>query len=164
VIQIDKDEAFGSGRISPPSCGDLACTSERFLPFYHYTQQQDKLCLYLHNTMLLKSQIITRPYRLVTRPATDNRLSSTCGTIQQWKRPDAEARYHNDPQWRRRLIDASLASGITSLRKNSPMGEREDFSGSVMIMIGSVTSFLGRTSARGSMRRRSSTTVRAVNS
>jgi hypothetical protein len=110
VIQIDKDEAFGSGRISPPSCGDLACTSERFLPFYHYTQQQDKLCLYLHNTMLLKSQIITRPYRLVTRPATDNRLSSTCGTIQQWKRPDAEARYHNDPQWRRRLIDASLAS------------------------------------------------------
>jgi hypothetical protein len=97
VIQIDKDEASESGRISPLCCGNLSCTSERFLPFYHCTQQQDKLCLYLHTTMLLKSQIITRLYRLVTSPATDNRLFSTCGTIQQWTRPDMEAKYHHDP-------------------------------------------------------------------
>jgi hypothetical protein len=74
--------------------------------------------------MLLKAQVITGILKLATRPATDNRLFSTCRTLQKWTRADMEIKYYTDPEWRRRMLDRTEAARLRRLQNSSEPRDR----------------------------------------
>lgn len=82
------------------------------------------LSLYPHITMLLKAQVIAGILKLAARPANDHRLFSTCSTFQQWTRPDKEAKYYSDLEWRRRWLDRSEAARLRRLQTDSDPRDR----------------------------------------
>lgn len=74
--------------------------------------------------MWLRPRTLIGVFRLVARPATDNRLFSTCNESQQWGLQNRE-KYYTDPEYRRRRIDQIIAAEQRRLQKEPNFRKRK---------------------------------------